>query len=119
FNASNSVSVTVRRLAKAGATVDAAVAAGANETSGPQFERSGGGLYQQALRDAFADAQAQAKTLAKEAGASLGEVRRIDEGGPPVQPVPVMFAADKASGTPIEPGNQQVQASVTVTFSLS
>jgi uncharacterized protein len=119
YNASNSVSVTVRRLAKAGATVDAAVAAGANETSGPQFERSGGGLYQQALRNAFADARAKAETLATEAGASLGEARKIDEGGQPEQPVPLMFAADKAAGTPIEPGTQQVQASVTVTFSLS
>jgi len=120
FTASNSVSATVRKLDRAGGAIDAAVAAGANETSGPQFDQSGrGGLYQQALRDAFADARAKAETLANEAGASLGEVRRIDEAGQ--APIPVEFAAAtaKVPSTPVEPGTQQVQASVTVTFSLS
>src|SRR5256885_6113125 len=80
FNASGSVVATVRRLAKAGAVVDAAVAAGADETSGPQFDRSSrGDLTQKALRDAFADARAKAEALAREAGTSLGEVRRIEE----------------------------------------
>lgn len=120
FTASNSVSATVRKLDRAGAAVDAAVAAGANETSGPQFDLSGrGGLYQQALRDAFADARAKAETLAKEAGASLGEVRRIDETGQSPMPLEFAGATAKVPSTPVEPGTQQVQASVTVTFSLS
>ena len=40
FTASGSVSATVRDIARAGKAVDAAVAAGANQVSGPQFERS-------------------------------------------------------------------------------
>lgn len=122
FSASGSVVATVRRLARAGAVVDAAVGAGADETSGPQFDRSSRGeLTQKALRDAFADARAKAEALAREAGTSLGEVRRIQESAQAPQPVPIgVYAAtlDKAT-TPIEPGTQQARATVTVTFSLS
>jgi uncharacterized protein YggE len=120
FTADGSVAATVRRLARTGAAVDAAVAAGANQTSGPQFDRSSrSGLTQRALRDAFAEARAKAETLAQEAGASLGEVRRVEESGQAPQPMPIgVFAAAEGARTPIEPGTQQVQASVTVTFSL-
>ena len=121
FTADGSVSATVRRLARAGAAVDAAVAAGANETSGHQFDRSSrAALYQRALRAAFADAQAKARTLAREAGADLGPVRRIDESAA-AAPQPVyqgMYAAETAR-TPIEPGTQETRATVTVTFSLA
>ena len=121
FSAGGSVSATVRHLSKAGAVVDAAVAAGADETSGPLFDRSSrAGLTRLALREAFADARAKAETLADQAGAQLGEVRRIDEQGSPPQPQPYFDAvALKAAATPVEPGTQNVQASVTVTFSLS
>ncbi len=121
FSAGGSVSATVHRLSKAGAVVDAAVAAGADETSGPQFDRSSrAGLTRLALREAFADARAKAETLAEQAGARLGEVQRIDEQGSPPQPQPYFDAvALRAAETPVEPGTQNVQASVTVTFSLS
>jgi uncharacterized protein YggE len=120
YSVNGSVTATVRRLARAGAAVDAAVAAGANETSGPQFDQSSRSeLTHRALRDAFADARTRAETLAKEAGSSLGEVRRIEEAAAP-QPVPIgMYAERLAAKTPIEPGTQQVQATVTVTFNLA
>jgi uncharacterized protein YggE len=122
FSASGSVIATVRRLARAGAVIDAAVAAGADETSGPQFDRSSKSeLTQKALRDAFADARAKAETLAREAGASLGEARRIEESSQMPQPVPFAQyrAATLDAATPIEPGTQQAHATVTVTFSLA
>ena len=120
FTADGSVATTVRRLARAGVAVDAAVAAGASQTSGPQFDRSSqSGLTRRALRDAFAEARAKAETLAQEAGATLGEVRRVVENGQALRPMPIgVFATADAAGTPIEPGTQQVQASVTVTFTL-
>src|SRR6266516_2238487 len=120
FSANGSVVATVRRLAKAGAVVDAAVAAGANETSGPQFDRSSRSeLTKRSLREAFADARARAQTLAADAGASLGEARRIEQAEAP-QPIPMGVYADALTAkTPIEPGTQQVQATVTVTFSLA
>jgi uncharacterized protein YggE len=118
YSANGSVSATVGRLAKAGAVVDAAVGAGATETSGPEFSRSGIELSQEALREAFSNARAKAETLAGEAGATLGEVRRIEENAQAPEPVPLYRAALDAA-TPIEPGTQEARATVTVTFSLS
>jgi uncharacterized protein YggE len=121
FSANGSVAATVRRrIAKAGAVVDAAVAAGASETSGPQFSRSGTDLTQQALREAFANARTKAETLAREAGASLGEVRRIEESSQGPQPYPLgVYRAAALDSTPIRPGTQDARATVTVTFVLS
>ena len=121
FTASNSVSATVRHLARAGEAVDAAVAAGANQTSGPQFERSSRSeLYREALRAAFSDAQAKAQALVDEANAELGPVQRIHENGSESEPVyPMAARAEGSSVTPVEPGTQEVQASVTVTFTLA
>jgi uncharacterized protein YggE len=121
YSANGSVIATVRRLARAGAVVDAAVAAGANETSGPQFDRSSRSeLKQNALREAFADARSKAAALAKESGASLGEVRRIEESAQMPQPYPMGdYAAVQLAKTPIEPGTQQARATVRVTFTLS
>ncbi len=118
YSANGSVTATVRRLVKAGAVVDAAVGAGATETSGPQFSRSGTELTRQALREAFSNARAKAETLAGQAGATLGEVRRIEENAQAPEPVPLYRAALDAA-TPIEPGTQQARATVTVTFSLA
>ena len=118
FTAHSSLQVDVANVSHAGAILDAAVAAGATETSGPSFDRSDRSqLYRNALKAAFADAREKAATLAGEADASLGAVQRIEE-SPGVQPMP-LFSAAKESATPVEPGTTEVQATVTVTFSLS
>jgi uncharacterized protein YggE len=121
FTASNSVSATIRDVASAGKAVDAAVAAGGNQVSGPQFQTSTrAGLYRQALRAAFADARAKAQALADEAGAELGQAQRIQEDSSIAEPVyPMPLRAEAAQPTPVEPGTQDVQAAVTVTFSLA
>jgi uncharacterized protein len=119
FTAHSSVQVKVRAVARAGSILDAAVAAGATETSGPSFDRGDRTeLYRGALKGAFADARAKAATLAGEAGASLGRVLRIDESPVPSPPVPV-FAALERTAIRVEPGTQQVQATIRVTFSLA
>jgi uncharacterized protein len=120
FTAHSTVRVRVHDVRQAGRLIDAAVAAGANETSGPSFDRGDrDALYRNALKDAFAEARLKAATLAGEAGATLGPVQRIGEqSSAPVQvPYPMRASAD--SSTPVEAGKQEVQASVTVTFSLS
>jgi uncharacterized protein YggE len=77
-------------------------------------------LHRRALRAAFADARAKAQTLAEEAGAGLGAVRRIDATTPlPPQPVYQNTYLADAARTPIEPGTEETQATVTVTFSLA
>lgn len=120
FTAHASVQVTVKDVQRAGSLLDAAVAAGATESSGPSFDRGDRqALYRDALKAAFADARSKAATLAGEAGASLGRVLRIEESpGVSGEPMPAFAAAERVP-TPVEPGTEQVQASVSVTFSLS
>jgi uncharacterized protein len=120
FTAHSSVQVKVREVRRAGSILDAAVAAGATETSGPSFDRGDRAeLYRGALKAAFADARAKAGTLAAEAGASLGRVLRIEESPVASGPVPMYATAMERSPTPVEPGTQEVQATISVTFSLS
>lgn len=117
YTASNTVNATIRSVTKAGAVIDAAVGAGANQVYGPAFTRSDeAALYRRALRAAFADAKAKAATLAAAARGRLGAVRTITESS--VGPVPVAEKDAAVGGVPIEPGRQAVQASVTVAFAL-
>jgi uncharacterized protein YggE len=120
YTAVNSVNVTVRDLSKAGDVVDAAVKAGANQVFGPTFSISNQtALYQDALKKALADARTKAQTIAAAAGVSLGRVVNIVEGGG-VTPVPLGAAEGAAGGkTPIEPGLQEIPASLTVTYAIS
>lgn len=119
YTASNSVAARVRELARAGAIIDAAVGAGANSVSGPALERSDvAGLYRQALRNAVADARTKAEALATASGLTLGAVSSVSEGSQ--GPVPVAVGRDAATpGVPIEPGTQDVTATVTVVFRAS
>lgn len=119
FAASNVVSATVD-LDRAGAVIDAAVQAGANQVNGPTMSVADQGkLYRQALKAAVADARLSAETLATAAGRSLGKVTSVVENSGAV-PVPMFEkAAVSDAGTPIVPGTQQTTATVTVTFALT
>jgi len=121
FTAQNSVSATVRDLARAGAVIDAAVAAGANQISGPSLTHSNPAvLYRQALRAAVAEARLSAQALAAASNLTLGAITSVVEGGAAPVPLAAMNrSADEAGSTPIEPGQQEVTASVSVTFAAS
>src|SRR5207342_3929461 len=118
YSASNSVSATIG-VARAGALIDAAAGAGANQISGPGLSSSDAErLYKDALAAAVDDARGRAEVLAKAAGSSLGEITAMVESG--AQPAPMYRAAADAaaSPTPIEPGQQETTATVSVTFDL-
>ena len=121
FVATDSVSATIKDLAKAGAVIDAAVNAGANQVYGPSLSTGDQTeLYRQALKAAVANARANAQVLAAAANVSLGRVTAIVENGG--GPQPLAYAADKAmavESTPIESGTQQTAASISVTFAVS
>ncbi len=121
FVATNTVSATLKEIAKAGALIDAAVNAGANQVYGPSLSRGDQGeLYRNALKAAVADARASAQALAAAANLSLGRISAIVEGGGSVpQPYAVADKAMEAGSTPIEPGTQQISAVVSVTFAVS
>jgi uncharacterized protein YggE len=118
YGASNVVSATVD-VDRAGAVIDAAVDAGANQVNGPMMSVADEGkLYRQALKAAVADARLSAETIAAASGRSLGRVTAVVESGG-ATPVPMFAKASAAdAGTPIEAGTQETTASVTVTFAL-
>jgi hypothetical protein len=117
YTAQNSVNATINGISRAGAVIDAAVSAGANQVYGPSFTRSGeAALYGRALRSAVANARAKALTLARAAGVKLGAVRSVVESSSGPVPITEKVAAD--AGAPIEGGTQTVQASVTVEFAV-
>lgn len=122
YSASQGVSATLRNLGTAGAIVDAAVAAGATDVSGPDLSVSGQtALQRQALQAAFDDAKAKAQALAQRAGVTLGQVTQIQESsGAPIPFVGAKAAAPSdAAQVPIEPGQSETTATVTVTFAIS
>jgi uncharacterized protein len=121
YVATNTVSATVAQIDRAGAVIDAAVAAGANQVSGPSLSKADqDDLYEQALAAAVDDARGRAEALAKAANLSLGRVKSIVEGGGLQPPMPYAADAMRAeASTPIEPGQQEIAASVTVTFTVS
>jgi hypothetical protein len=118
YVASNSVSA-VSDVEDAPALIDAAAAAGANQVSGPVLSSSNAeALYRQALAKSVDDARAKADVLAKAAGRSLGPITGIVESG--AQPTPLYDRAEAAvsTPTPIVPGQQEISATVSITFSL-
>lgn len=121
YTASNTVSARIRDLDRSGAVIDAAVGAGANQVMGPALTRSDrNDLYRDALRAAFANARAKAQALAAAAGVTLGRATNLVESGGPV-PLPIAESARAGApaDTPVEPGTQELQATVTVTFAIS
>jgi hypothetical protein len=120
FVASNTVSVLIRDLDRAGAVLDAAARAGANNVYGPSLTRSNReGLEAKALEDAVANARKRAEALADAAGVDLGGVTAIAETGAAIPGPMELRAVDvAASSPPIEKGTQEIQATVTVTFAI-
>jgi uncharacterized protein YggE len=120
YSASNSVSAVVRELSNVGDVIDAAVAAGANNVSGPSLARDDQDeLYRDALEAAVANARQKATALAQAAGVSLGKIRSLNES--PQSAGPVMFdaLAAREAATPIEPGTAEITAAVSVVFAIS
>lgn len=120
FTASNTVSVLIRDLDRAGAILDAAARAGANTVYGPALTRSNReSLEAKALEAAVANARTRAERLAEAAGVRLGRVSAIVETPGYAGPEPVFRALGEAAAeTPIEKGTQEIQATVTVTFAI-
>ncbi len=121
YQASLSVQVKVRDIAKLGEVISAATAAGANNVSGPMFTIADPApLRAKAIDAAVADARKSAEAMAQAAGKSVGEVLSISSSD--VSPVPgPMYGASDAAGAakvPIETGQLDVTANVVVVFEL-
>ena len=122
YQATNSVTVKLRKLEKAGAIIDKAVGVGANRLDSIAFGFSDPKpLLNEAREDAVADARERASLYAEAAGVKLGQVMQISDSfnaGP--GPVPVMARMEMASAkaAPIEAGESTMSASVTIIYAI-
>jgi hypothetical protein len=120
YRASNTVRVQVDEMDRVGAVIDAGIGAGANQLNSLAFDlRDDLKFRQQALQLAAREARAKAETIAAALNLQLGEVIEVrEEGIPPTYPVERRFAAPAAAATPVQPGQVQVNAGVSVRFRL-
>jgi hypothetical protein len=124
FRASEGVGVVLHEPARAGDLVNAAVAAGATGTRGPDFFASDPeAAYNNTLLAAFDQAKSKASTLATRAGAVLGPAITIEETteAVPSQPRSKAGELESSSGAaapPTKPGASTVTATVRVVFAL-
>jgi uncharacterized protein len=123
YQANTSVTVRFRDIAKSGAILDALVAAGANQISGPTLTLDKPEAAQDEARaDAIKTARARAELYAKAAGLTVKRIVAIGENGDVGRPMPMMQMraqmSDASAKSEIVPGEQDVGVSLTVTFEL-
>lgn len=122
YRATNEVTVRFRDIANTGRILDALVAEGANQISGPMLtiDRPEAALDEARTR-AIAIARERAELYAGALGMRVARVLSVSEAGMvgPPMPVPVarMEAARDAS-TQIDPGEQTLGVTLTVSFEL-
>ncbi len=125
YLARNAVEVRVDAIDRAGEVLDAAVQAGATSVTSIRFDlKDREAAEREALRLAVADARARADAAAAGAGRAVDRVLRIEDIrqvhiGPP-RPMMAMAreAAADVQQTPIEAGELEIRAQVTLTVSI-
>ena len=118
FIASNLATVSLNNTTDVGRVLDAAVSAGSNTIQEVSFDlKDTQPLQDLALTLAIKDASRKAEVAAEAAGLNLGRVLEISEGYGYVaaKSQRAMFEA----GTPIQPGQMEITASVTMTYEVS
>lgn len=123
YQASNTVSVEIRKLGDMGRTIDALVSVGANQINGPSFRvDQPDSALDEARAAAVAKARARADLYARAAGMHVARILSIGENGAstPVYPMPMRAMAMKvAADTPVAPGDVALTASVNMVFELN
>lgn len=127
YLARNVVEVRVEDLARVSEVIDAAVGAGASRVDGLRFDlKRREEIERQALARAVEDALQRARAMASGAGRQMGAVLRIEDARAPVAPDPrpvfatrmAMEAAVPQAATPVQAGELEVTARVTVVVRL-
>jgi uncharacterized protein YggE len=124
YVARNQVQVRVVVLAKAGDVIGAAVGSGATNVSGVRFDlKARETAAREALRLSVQDARQRANYAATGAGVTIDRVIRIEEqsaGGDMPRPMPMMAmrAEGGQAAVPVEAGEIEVRARVTLTVSV-
>jgi len=119
YQATNEVTIRFRDVAATGAVLDALVAQGANQISGPTLEVS---KPEEALDEArtraLAAARARAELYARATGKKVGRILSISEEGAATPIVRPMMARMAVAETRIDPGEQTLSVTLSVSFEL-
>jgi len=122
YRATNTVNIKFRDLKRTGAILDALVAEGANQINGPSLtiDKPESAL-DEARTKAIANGRARADLYARALGMRVVRLISVSEGGgysvPPPMPM-VMMAERSDASSKIDPGTQQLQVSLSMSFEL-
>jgi uncharacterized protein YggE len=123
YQASNRVSVKLRDIQRTGEVLDALVAAGATDLSGPDWSIDDDTAARaQARRAAFDTANAQAREYARMAGYTDVRLLEINETVAVRPPMPMMrleMAQAADASTPVQPGMVEAGVTVTVKYEMT
>lgn len=123
YQASNTVNLKVRDIARLGQVLDALVASGANQINGPTFEiEDADAVRDEARAAALRKAQQRAEVYATSLGMRVLRIVSISEGGGFQPPRPMMamraMAEDASASSPVSPGETTLGANLDVVFEL-
>ncbi|HEX7822286.1 MAG TPA: SIMPL domain-containing protein [Sphingobium sp.] len=122
YEASNQLTVKLRRIASVGDVIDRMVAAGATNINGPSFGLADDApVLEKARTKAIATSRARAEYYAAQTGYRTVRLLSISEGGDVgrVFPAPMMMRADSAAkGTSVEPGQLSTSVILSVQYVL-
>lgn len=121
YRASNTITITTSASANVGAIIDAAVEAGANQVQGVSFfvsEEVQKQINRELIAQAVLDAKAKAESALSPLGMQIVGVKNVNLNDVyfPVYQKAVFAEGAASAPTPIFPSEQQVSASVSVTF---
>lgn len=125
YTVSQTVQVKIRDFKNIGAIMRGVVSNGANSVSGLSFDMNDRTKLENEVRaKAIAAAEERAKTIAKAGHFRMGKIISINDGGVSV-PMPYrtfgLGGADSAmskTAPTIEPGSQDISASISITYSI-
>jgi len=124
YAVNNRISITVDDLALVSKTIDAAIGAGASRVEGVNFDlKDDQEVRGRALSEASRKAYAGAEAIAKALNLNVVGVLQAQTGTEAPPPAPRLFSAAQSvtvgqEATPIEPGEIEIRATVTVTLEV-
>jgi uncharacterized protein YggE len=122
YQASNNLSIRFRDIKSSGKVLDALGAQGANQISGPNLtiDKPEAAL-DEARTKAIAKGRARADVYARALGMRVVRLLSVSENGGYSAPPPMPYAAmamERDASTKIDPGEQQLQVTLSMSFEL-
>jgi uncharacterized protein len=124
YQATNTVEVKLNDITLVGKAIDAATKTGANRIQGIHFSiRNEQPVRGQALAAAATQARANVEALAKAVGLRVVKLLKVEDGEPvrviPMRREMMMAKSADAASTPVEAGEIEVRATVTITAEVA